>query len=144
MVDVSHKDESIREAVAEGFIKLSKDTLEKLRGSWKTEKGDIIETARVAAILATKRVPEIIPHCHPIRISRVSVEISEESDGLRVRCSVKAVDRTGVEMEALTCVSVALLTIRDMVKKYEKDDRGLYPETEIRGIRVLEKIKRGF
>ncbi len=143
MVDVSGKPDVIREAIAEGFIKLSNNTLEVLKKNDRNvEKGNVYETARIAGILAAKRTRELLPHCHPVRVSKVSVELFIENDGVRARCYVKAVDRTGVEMDALTGVTIALLTVRDMVKKLEKDERGLYPNVEITGVKVVEKIKR--
>ena len=142
MVDVSQKPEIFRSALARGKIFLNEESIRRIKEG-RVEKGDPLEVARVAAILAAKKTPEIIPHCHPIPITHVGIEFRVEEDGVTVEARVTGVARTGVEMEALTAVSVALLTIWDMVKKYEKDERGQYPRTEIAGIRVVEKIKGG-
>ena len=140
MVEISGKRDVVRIARAEGFIKLRKETVEKLRKG-EIEKGDVVAAAQIAAIQAVKRTWEIIPLCHPIPITGVNVKLTVEDDGVRAVVTVTAVAKTGVEMEALTGVSVALLTIWDMVKAYEKDDRGQYPHTSIEEIKVLEKIK---
>ena len=130
----------VRIARAEGFIKLRKETVEKLKRG-EIEKGDVIAAAQIAAIQAVKRTWEIIPLCHPIPITGVDVKITVENNGVRVMVTVTTVAKTGVEMEALTGVSAALLTVWDMVKAYEKDDKGQYPYTSIEKIKVLEKIK---
>lgn len=141
MIDVGGKKEIVREAIAEGYLRLSPKTIEMLKANQrKTEKGDVYETARIAGILAAKKTPELLPHCHPIRITKVSVDLRLEEDRVYARCYVKAIDRTGVEMDALTGVTISLLTVRDMVKKYEKVD-GLYPNVEICGVKVVEKRK---
>ncbi len=139
-VDVSEKPVVLREAIAEGFIRLKKETLNLIREG-KIEKGDVVSVAKVAGILAAKRTHELIPLCHPIPLEAVEVEVILEDEGVRVKSYVKAHYKTGVEMEALTAVSVALLTVWDMVKKYEKDENGNYPETRIELIRVVEKRK---
>ncbi|QGR18793.1 cyclic pyranopterin monophosphate synthase MoaC [Stygiolobus azoricus] len=140
IVDISKKDVILREAIAEGFIKLKKETLSLIRES-KVEKGDVINTAKVAGFLAAKKTSELIPMCHPIPLEFVDIDIKIEDEGLRVITTVKAHYKTGVEMEALTATSIALLTIWDMVKKYEKDSQGQYPETQISYIRVIRKTK---
>ncbi|BCU70499.1 cyclic pyranopterin monophosphate synthase MoaC [Stygiolobus caldivivus] len=140
VVDISKKEVVLREAKVEGFIKLKKDTINLIKEG-KIEKGDVINTAKVAGFLAAKRTPELIPMCHPIPIEAVDIDIKIEENGLRVITSVKAHYKTGVEMEALTATSIVLLTIWDMVKKYEKDPQGQYPETEISNIKVLSKSK---
>ncbi|EHP68650.1 MAG: cyclic pyranopterin monophosphate synthase MoaC [Metallosphaera yellowstonensis] len=140
MVDISGKAYSLREAEAEGFIRLRSDTVRLIREG-KIEKGDVITVAKTAGILAAKRTPELLPLCHPIPLESVEVKIEVENEGVRVRTRIKAHYKTGVEMEALTATSVALLTVWDMVKKYEKDDKGQYPSTAIEGVRVVEKIK---
>jgi len=140
MVNISGKEEVAREAVAEGNIRLREGTLRAIReGS--IVKGNVLATARVAAILAVKETPKIIPLCHPIPLSGIEVDFIE-GDGF-IRATVRVLSRglTGVEMEALTGVSVALLTIWDMVKSAEKDAAGQYPETGIDGIRVISKKK---
>ena len=141
MVDIHAKSPMVRVAVAEGFIKLRKETL-KMIAEGKVEKGDVYSVSQVAGILAAKNTPRIIPLCHPIPIEKVDVSFELSEDRLYVRASVKSTAKTGVEMEALTAVSTALLSVWDMVKKYEKDENGQYPYTQIGGIRVLEKTKR--
>jgi cyclic pyranopterin phosphate synthase len=142
MVDISKKKVVPRLATAEGRIDLSSDSLEAIRKG-KVRKGDALEVARIAAITAVKATPQIIPHCHHIPIESVQVDLRQDRTGVRAVCTVKARYRTGVEMEALTGVSVALLTLWDMVKYLEKDTRGQYPGTRIHGIRVIEKRKGG-
>ncbi len=106
------------------------------------EKGDPIAAGELAGLLAMKRTPELIPHCHAVALTASRVELSVGAKGIRVRAEAEAVDRTGVEMEALVGASVALLTVWDMVKYLEKDDRGLYPRTSLGPIRVVSKVKR--
>ncbi|MDI9645894.1 MAG: cyclic pyranopterin monophosphate synthase MoaC [Archaeoglobales archaeon] len=140
MVDVSNKSEVPRRAVAEGFIRLKKETIQAIKRK-EVEKGNVLTTANIAAILAAKKTSEIIPMCHPLPLSSVSVDFEISEDGIKVRCEVKTTSKTGVEMEALTGVSVALLTIWDMVKSLEKDESGNYPYTCIEYVRVVEKLK---
>ncbi len=133
MVDVGSKDETERQAVAEGSVRMKPETLALiLEGN--AAKGDVIGTARLAGIMAAKKTSDLIPLCHPLMLTKVAVEI--ESDytlpGLRVRALAKLKGRTGVEMEALTAVSVTCLTIYDMAKAVDK-------HMEIGGIRVIEK-----
>ncbi len=141
MVDITSKPEVYREAVASGVIRLKPSTIEKiLRGE--IEKGDVFTTARVAGMLAVKNTPQIIPHCHPILYTGIKVLFTVlGSDRIKVTVKVKTTWKTGVEMDALTGVMAALLTIWDMVKKYEKDERGNYPETFIERVVVEEKVK---
>jgi cyclic pyranopterin phosphate synthase len=140
LVDISGKDEVVREAVAEGRIRLQETTLRAIReGS--LVKGNVLATARVAAIQAVKETPRIIPLCHPIPLSGIEVDFEDGDGYILATVRVRSRGPTGVEMEALTGVSVALLTIWDMVKSAEKDAAGQYPETGIDGIRVLEKKK---
>lgn len=143
MVDISEKEDVLRIAVAEGFIKLKKETIEAIAKN-KVAKGNVIATANIAGVLAVKRTPEIIPMCHPIPLTSISFDFNIEERGIRVRCVVKSIGKTGVEMEALNGVSVALLTIWDMVKSLEKDETGNYPFTSIENVRVLEKKKLDF
>jgi cyclic pyranopterin phosphate synthase len=138
MIDISKKESVERIATAEGRIVLGKNSIENLR---KTKKGDALLVAEVAGILAVKKCPETIPHCHQIPIEGVSFSFSVKGSEVRVQCTVKSRGKTGVEMEALLGVSTALLTIWDMVKMYEKDSCGQYPKTEIKGIRVTRKVK---
>jgi len=140
IVDISKKDVVLREATAEGFIRLKKSNLEAIKkGSIK--KGDPLETAKVSAALAVKNTPQIIPYCHPIPIEHIDVSFKILEDGIKVLCRVKSISKTGVEMEALVGVTTALLTIWDMVKYLEKDSEGQYPHTRIEGIKVVKKVK---
>ncbi|ADG90887.1 cyclic pyranopterin monophosphate synthase MoaC [Thermosphaera aggregans] len=140
MVDVSGKPDSQREAVATGFIKLKKSTIELIR-SGKIEKGNVLDVSSVSAILGVKKTIELLPLTHNIPISNVKVDFNIEEEGIRVYVTVKTTAKTGVEMEALMGATAALLNIWDMVKKYEKDEKGQYPETVITDVRVLSKVK---
>lgn len=140
MVDVSEKEIVDRRAIASGEILLSDSTIERIKNGT-VEKGNVLSTARTAAILGVKRTPELVPMCHQIPITGVDVNFTFEKDSLVANVEVRSLGRTGVEMEALTGVSVALLTVWDMVKSIEKDNTGNYPHTSIRNIRVLEKVK---
>ncbi len=141
MVDVSEKPDVFREAVARGTIKLKDKTVRLVRRG-KVEKGDVFALAKVAGVLAAKRTSELIPLCHPLALSNVDVKV-EVVDESRVaaEATVRAFAKTGVEMEALTAVSAALLTVWDMTKQYEKDRKGQYPTTIIKDIKVLRKVK---
>lgn len=142
MVEISGKKDVKRIAKASGKIKLRKKTIEMIKAG-KVEKGNVLTTAQIAAIQAVKRTPNLIPMCHPLSITGVDVNFEFNDDEVKVIVEVSSVGKTGVEMEALTGVSVALLTIWDMVKAVEKDRRGQYPVTEIGDIWVLEKTKEG-
>ncbi len=133
MVDVGDKAETVRVAVAEGHIRMKPETLTIIRDG-NAKKGDVIGTARLAGIMAAKQTSTLIPLCHPLMLSKVTVEITEDAGlpGLRVAATVKLTGKTGVEMEALTAVSVTCLTIYDMAKAVDKT-------MEIGGIRVIEK-----
>ncbi|MBX9710431.1 MAG: cyclic pyranopterin monophosphate synthase MoaC [Xanthobacteraceae bacterium] len=133
MVDVSGKDATERVAVAEGYVVMSKETLALIE-SGNARKGDVLGTARIAGIMAAKRTSDLIPLCHPLALSKVTLDITPDLSlpGCRVEASVKVTGPTGVEMEALTAVAVACLTIYDMIKAAE---RGVH----IEGIRLLEK-----
>jgi cyclic pyranopterin phosphate synthase len=133
MVDVGEKAETIRIATAEGHVRMRPDTLDLIRQG-NSKKGDVIATARLAGIMAAKQTANLIPLCHPLMLTKVSVDIAEDAalPGLRVTATAKLTGRTGVEMEALTAVSVACLTIYDMAKAADK-------AMEIGGIRLLEK-----
>ena len=133
MVDVSDKPATARTAVAEGFIAMAPATLALLE-SGETPKGDVIATARIAGIMAAKRTHELIPLCHALSLTKVSIDLepTAELPGVRVTAEVKTSGPTGVEMEALTAVSVACLTLYDMLKAVDRAMR-------IGGIRVLEK-----
>jgi cyclic pyranopterin phosphate synthase len=141
MVDISKKEESYREAVAEGKIRLRPETIKAIRER-RIEKGDVLATAGLAALNAVKKTSELLFHCHPLEITSVEPQFSLGEDTITVLVKVKSTGKTGVEMEALTGVSVALLTIWDMVKALEKDEKGQYPFTYISDIRVVRKIKK--
>lgn len=133
MVDVSAKAETERTAIAEGVVLMSKATLDLIMKG-KAKKGDVLATARIAGIMAAKRTSELIPLCHPLALSKVTLDIEPDKKlpGCRVRATVKVKGPTGVEMEALTAVSIACLTIYDMVKAVERSAR-------IDAIRLIEK-----
>ena len=133
MVDVGAKDGTDRVGVAEGLVIMRPETLD-LVLSGNAKKGDVLGTARIAGIMAAKRTHELIPLCHPLLLTSIAVTLSPEPalPGIRVTATVKVTGQTGVEMEALTAVSVACLTVYDMVKAA---DRGM----RIEGIRLLEK-----
>jgi cyclic pyranopterin phosphate synthase len=140
MIDISDKEPISRIAVASGIIKLKAKTIEKIRMN-EIEKGDLLTIARVSAINGVKKVPELIPFCHPIPINNVKINFEFGEEILKLTCIVKSIAKTGVEMEALTGVCTALLNVWDVVKKHEKDDFGQYPSTQITDIKVEEKIK---
>jgi cyclic pyranopterin phosphate synthase len=119
MVDVGDKPETAREAVARGRITVGRAALNAIRAG-KIKKGDPLQTARLAGIVAAKRTSDLIPLCHPLPISHVEVEIKREKDGYAIQSRVRTTARTGVEMEALTAVAVAALTIYDMLKALDK------------------------
>lgn len=133
MVDVADKPESLRTAVAEGLIRMAPATLAALEEG-RTPKGDPLLVAQLAGIQAAKRTSELVPLCHPLPLTSVDVELAVDPDipGVRALAKARVTGRTGVEMEALTAVSVALLTVYDMVKAL---DRGM----RIEGVRLLEK-----
>ena len=133
MVDVSGKSVTAREAIAEGCIRMQPETLARvLEGSAK--KGDVLGVARLAGIMAAKRTSDLIPLCHPLALTRVALELAPDPDlpGIRITATVATSGQTGVEMEALTAVSVAALTIYDMLKAAEKS-------MQIDGIRLIRK-----
>ncbi len=133
MVDVGDKAETVRVAVAEGHVVMQAETLAIVRDG-EAKKGDVLGTARLAGIMAAKRAHELIPLCHPLLLSKIAVDLSidEALPGVRVRAEVKLTGKTGVEMEALTAVSVACLTVYDMVKAV---DRAMH----IEGVRLVHK-----
>lgn len=133
MVDVSAKPATEREAVAEGRVLMQSATLDMVRKG-NAKKGDVLGTARIAGIMAAKRTHELIPLCHPLAISQVEIDLTPDAKlpGIVVKARVKVAGQTGVEMEALTAVAVACLTIYDMVKAVERGMR-------IEGIRLVEK-----
>lgn len=140
MVDVSAKGDLVREALATGRITLRSETIEAIQ-SGTAIKGNVLATARVAAISAVKETSRLIPMCHPLLLSGIEADFSIGSDFIQANVRVRSLGRTGVEMEAITGVSVGLLTVWDMVKSAEKDNHGQYPVTRIDGIRVVEKKK---
>jgi len=134
MVDVSAKPLSARTAIATGKIRLQRETIDLISEN-KIAKGDVFATARIAGIQAAKQTPQLIPLCHPLPLSDVKIDIVTSNDGAEVKCTARTVAQTGVEMEALTGVSVALLTIYDMCKAVDKEMR-------ISDIRLVEKTKQ--
>lgn len=119
MVDVTAKDVTARTAVASGRVELSAEVVALLRGEG-VPKGDALAVARIAGIMGAKRTPDLVPLCHPIGLSGVTVDLTVDDAGVAVRATVRTADRTGVEMEALTAVSVACLTVVDMCKAVDK------------------------
>ncbi len=119
MVDVSGKDETVREATAEGRIAMSAEAQTAIRDGT-AKKGDVLATARIAGIMAAKRTSELIPLCHPLALTSVTLDFAFEDGGIRTIATARLTGKTGVEMEALTAVSVALLTIYDMAKSVDK------------------------
>ena len=141
--DISRKPVSFREATAVGSIRLKPSTV-KLVKDKKLEKGDALAVAQTMAVLAVKQTPNIIALCHPLRVERTVVKTTVGRDKVEVSVTVAAHERTGVEMEALSAVSIALLNIWDMTKAYEKDENGQYPDTRIEEIKVVRKVKKRF
>lgn len=133
MVDVGNKPNQQREAVAEGFIRLNKKTIELIREN-EIKKGDVMTVAEIAGIQGAKKTSELIPLCHPLSLTKVKVRTKLTEEGVKVTGEAKCIGQTGVEMEALTAVNVALLTIYDMCKAVDKD-------MEISEIRLLRKTK---
>ncbi|MFM2022515.1 MAG: cyclic pyranopterin monophosphate synthase MoaC, partial [Pseudomonadota bacterium] len=119
MVDISAKNATMREAIAEGRITMSAEALAAIRDG-AVKKGDVLATARIAGIMAAKKTSELIPLCHPLALSKVTVDFEFEAAGVRVNTLARLTGQTGVEMEALTAASIALLTIYDMAKAIDK------------------------
>ena len=140
MVDITEKEVVHRTAEATGRILLKRETVNAIK-TGTVKKGDPLAVAEIACIQAVKKTPDLIPMCHNIAIGAVNANFTVGEDWVDVRCKVTATYRTGVEMEALTGVSVGLLTIWDMVKYLEKDEKGQYPTTKILNIQVTEKHK---
>ena len=134
MVDTSAKPETQREARASGLVRMEPATLALIKDRG-LSKGDVLEVARLGGIMAAKRTGDLIPLCHPLPLSHVAIDIVTSNDGAEVKCAARTVAQTGVEMEALTGVSVALLTIYDMCKAVDEEMR-------ISDIRLVEKTKR--
>jgi|HubBroStandDraft_1064217.scaffolds.fasta_scaffold02593_5 cyclic pyranopterin phosphate synthase len=138
--DIGAKPRVYRRAVAEGVLAISGATRRAVKAG-RVEKGDPIAAGELAGLLAMKRTPELIPHCHSVPLTASRVDLTVSARGVSVRAEAETVDRTGVEMEALVGATIALLTVWDMVKYLEKDDRGLYPRTSLGPIRVVTKRK---
>jgi cyclic pyranopterin phosphate synthase len=141
MVEVSDKPVVKRTAIAKGKIDLQKETIRLIENE-EIKKGNVLTTAQIAAIGAVKSTHHLIPLCHSLKITGVDVRFNVNSEDIEVEISVTSLGKTGVEMEALTGASVALLTIWDMVKSVEKDENGQYPSTKISDIVVVKKEKK--
>ena len=138
--DISKKPVTYRVATATGRIRLKPSTVARIRkGS--VEKGNPVSISEIAGIMAAKRTHELLPLCHPVRIENTTIETVVMPSGLEVTATVSANEKTGVEMEALTATTVALLNVWDVVKAYEKDARGQYPTIQIEKVRVVRKAK---
>lgn len=133
MVDVAHKPDQIRIAKAEGFIKLQPETIQLIKEN-SMKKGEVLTVAEIAGIQAAKGTSNLIPLCHPLMITKVEVKTTIEINGIRVNSMVKCLGKTGIEMEALTAVSISLLTIYDMSKAADKT-------MKIEDIKLVEKTK---
>src|SRR5210317_95813 len=133
MVDVTDKQPTVRMAVAEGLVSMKPETFQLIRDQ-KVKKGNVLETARIAGIMAAKKTSELIPMCHPLSLTHVQVDFEPDETNSRIviEASARTVDQTGVEMEALTAVTVAALTVYDMCKSYDR-------EMTISSIQLLEK-----
>ena len=140
MVEVGAKPDQKRRAVASGQIFLDENTVKMIQDE-EIKKGNVLTTAQIAAIQAVKNTSSIIPLCHPLNLTGIEVDFDVESSVITCTCAVNTLGKTGVEMEAITGVSVGLLTIWDMVKAVEKDEDGQYPDTKISEIKVLKKEK---
>jgi cyclic pyranopterin phosphate synthase len=140
MVDITDKPPVFRKATATGSIRLQEASVEAIKKG-QVKKGDVLTTARLAAILAVKDTPRLIPLCHQIPITGLEVNFEIEERQVTATVTVTSEGKTGVEMEALTGVAAALLNVWDMVKYLEKDETGNYPQTEIEKIMVVEKRK---
>ena len=141
MVDVGNKLVVRRFAEAKGKIFLKRETIEMVRNG-KIEKGDPLICAEIAGINAAKQTHLLIPYCHQILLDHIKIDFSIDDDGIETSCDVLAFAKTGVEMEAIVGVTMALNTIWDMVKYLEKDQQGQYPYTQIGDIRVIKKEKK--
>ena len=138
--DISKKPVTFRTATASGRIKLRPTTVARIRKRL-IEKGDPLALSEIAGMMAAKRTPELLPLCHPLKIENAMIETTIVPSGVEVTATVSANEKTGVEMEALTATTVALLNIWDVVKAYEKDGKGQYPTTQIEAVRVVRKTK---
>lgn len=140
MVEVGEKKDQKRLAIASGKIELDKNTISMIQNE-EIKKGNVLTTAQIAGIQGVKNTSSIIPLCHPLNLTGIEIDFEVKETEIIAVCSVKTLGKTGVEMEALTGVSVALLTIWDMVKAVEKDENGQYSDTRISDIKVLKKEK---
>lgn len=140
MVEVGNKKDQKRLAIASGKIHLDENTIKMIQNE-EIKKGNVLTTAQIAGIQAVKDTSSIIPLCHPLALTGIEIDFDVKSTEITSTCSVKTLGKTGVEMEALTGVSVSLLTIWDMVKAVEKNKDGQYPNTKISGIKVIKKEK---
>ena len=140
MVEVGEKPKQKRRAIATGKIILQKETITIIQNQ-EIKKGNVLTTAQLAAINAIKNTSNLIPLCHPLNITGIEVDFEIKEDEIITTVSVNSLGQTGVEMEAITGASVALLTIWDMVKAVEKDENGQYPNTRISNISVIKKEK---
>lgn len=142
MIDISKKKEILRIATASGKITLREKTVDRIKKN-EIQKGNVETISKISGINAVKKVPDLVPLCHPIPINNATVDfIIKDKNTIEVSCTVKSISKTGVEMEALMGVSIALLNIWDVVKMYEKDENGQYPSTSISDIKVKDKIKK--
>ena len=141
MIDITHKQETYRFAEAYGEIFLNPDSLNSIK-SKTNPKGDVLENAKLSAIHAVKKTPEFVFMCHPIRINAVNVNFKVHTDHVSVIVQVSALEKTGVEIEAVAGVFNSLLAIFDLCKRYEKDEMGNYPNAKITEIKVLKKTKK--
>ena len=140
MVEVGAKPDQKRRAIASGKICLDKHTIELIQNE-EIKKGNVLTTAQIAGIQAVKNTSSMIPLCHPLALTGIELDFKVDETEITATCSVNTLGKTGVEMEAITGVSVALLTIWDMVKAVEKDEDGQYPDTRISDIQVIKKEK---
>ena len=140
MIDISSKPDVERIAVAQGTIYLKKKTVQAIKEN-KIKKGNVLDASQLVGINAAKRASELLPLCHFVPITNVDIEFDIYDDRITVRCSVKGIYKTGMEMDALMGLTIALLNIWDMVKYLEKDKHGQYPSTKITDIWVIEKVK---
>lgn len=134
MVDVGHKPNQVREATATGFIKLKQETVNLIKDN-QMKKGDVLRIAEIAGIQGAKKTSELIPLCHPLQITKIDVKAVLKKDGVEVSCYAKCIGQTGIEMEALTGVNIALLTIYDMCKAVDK-------QMEISNVKLINKTKK--
>jgi cyclic pyranopterin monophosphate synthase len=140
MVEVGEKTHQKRKAIATGKIKLQEKTIAMIENQ-EIKKGNVLTTAQIAAIQGVKNTASMIPLCHPLNITGIEVDFEVNANEIHCTVSANSVGQTGIEMEAITGVSVGLLTIWDMVKAVEKDADGQYPDTAITDIRVIKKEK---